>query len=270
LLAFVISPEHRQMIINNVGKGGLAGKTLKYVLRFRSGTVPENDPEQLVPELIKHLIPAKPQKTPSANTLAQVLKLLSPATQRQVARALMHSDRLRKPEAEALVKELGNELGLKDLEDDAKATRSVPVEVERQMAWAQIKDLLSRRGDPAAIAAAFRERLHAKYDADEIRQSWITLIEADAISLIRIFCRIPYLANGTTDAIARPVMETYVTRLMHEKYSATYCKIVNSLKNMFVAKPDSPTLVNFMALVRWVDAEAANKLARDIGMPVAV
>jgi hypothetical protein len=240
------------------------------VLRFRSGTVPENDPEQLVPELIKHLIPAKPQKTPSANTLAQVLKLLSPATQRQVARALMHSDRLRKPEAEALVKELGNELGLKDLEDDAKATRSVPVEVERQMAWAQIKDLLSRRGDPAAIAAAFRERLHAKYDADEIRQSWITLIEADAISLIRIFCRIPYLANGTTDAIARPVMETYVTRLMHEKYSATYCKIVNSLKNMFVAKPDSPTLVNFMALVRWVDAEAANKLARDIGMPVAV
>ena len=53
------------------------------------------------------------------------------------------------------------------------------------------------------------------------------------------------VADGRTDSIARPVMETYVTRLTHEKYTAVYHKIVNSLRNMFRAKPDSPTLLNF-------------------------
>jgi hypothetical protein len=95
------------------------------------------------------------------------------------------------------------------------------------------------------------------------------LTEADPISLIRIFSQLPYLPDGSTDSIARPVMETYVSRLTHEKYAPTYHKVMNSLKNMFRAKADSPTLLNFMALVRWVDAEAANKLAHDIGMPVA-
>ena len=38
---------------------------------------------------------------------------------------------------------------------------------------------------------------------------------------------------------------------------------------MFKAKPDSPTLVNFMALVKWVSPEAANKLSTDIGMALA-
>ena len=28
-------------------------------------------------------------------------------------------------------------------------------------------------------------------DADEIRQSWLTLIESEPISLIRVFCQIP-------------------------------------------------------------------------------
>ena len=94
------------------------------------------------------------------------------------------------------------------------------------------------------------------------------LTEADPISLIRIFCQIPYRPDGKTDAIARPVIETYVTRLLHEKYAATYKKIVNSLKNMYVAKPDSHTLLNFLALVRWVDPSAANRICVDIGMPV--
>jgi hypothetical protein len=60
-------------------------------------------------------------------------------------------------------------------------------------------------------------------------------------------------------------METYVSRLMHEKYAATYTKVVNSLKNMHRANPNSPTLVNFLALVRWVDAEAAERLSADVG-----
>ena len=130
----------------------------------------------------------------------------------------------------------------------------LPLEVERQIAWANIRDLILRRTDPTAIAGAIRERLNAKYDADEIRQSWLTLTEADPLALIKIFCHLPYLANGKTDSIARTVMETYVTRLTHQKYAATYHKVVNSLKTMFHARPDSPTLVNFIALVKWVDS----------------
>jgi hypothetical protein len=136
------------------------------------------------------------------------------------------------------------------------------------MAWEKVKDMIARRMDATAIASAIRDRLNAKYDADEIRQSWLALTEADPISLIRIFCHVPYRSDGKTDSIARPVIETYVTRLLHEKYAATYKKVVNSLKNTFTAKHDSPTLLNFLALVRWVDPAAANKLCADIGMAV--
>jgi len=136
------------------------------------------------------------------------------------------------------------------------------------MAWSKIKDLINQRNDPGAIAAAIRDRLHAKYDSDEMKQSWVTLTEADPISLIRIFCQLPYRGDGKTDPIAQPVMETYVTRLMHEKYAASYSKVVNSLKNMYKAKPDSPTLLNFIALVKWVSPESANKLQTDLGMAV--
>ena len=137
------------------------------------------------------------------------------------------------------------------------------------MAWGRIKELITGRNEPASIASAIRERLHAKYDAEEIKQSWITLIEADALALIRIFCPLPYLPSGKTDPIAKTVMETYISRLTHEKYAAAYSKVMNSLKNMFKAKPDSPTLLNFMALVKWVDPDAANKLSHDIGMPAS-
>ncbi len=112
-----------------------------------------------------------------------------------------------------------------------------------------------------------RDRLHAKYDADEVRQSWITLTEADPMSLIRIFCQLPFRADGKTDPIARTVMETYVTRLTHEKYASTYHKIVTSLRTMFHAKSDSPTLLNFMALVKWASPDAAIRLSADVGLP---
>ena len=144
----------------------------------------------------------------------------------------------------------------------------VPPEVEQKMAWEKVKDMIARRMDATAIASAIRDRLNARYDADEIRLSWLALTEADPISLIRIFCHVPYRPDGKTDSIARPVIETYVTRLLHEKYAATYKKVVNSLKNTLTAKHDSPTLLNFLALVRWVDPAAANKLCTDIGMAV--
>jgi hypothetical protein len=264
LLAFIINPDHRYMVVNNIGKGGGSGRSLRYVLRLRSDRAPS--PEELV-EFVKHLIPPPSQTRPTPEALAAVLRLVNADMQLLVVNAIMSCERLRMDEAEALGKAVGTILGLKNL-DVLKAPQNVPPEIERQLAWDKIKDLIRRRNEPTIIAAAIRDRLHAKYDADEIRQSWLTLIEADAISLIRIFCALPYLADGRTDPIARTVMETYVTRLVHEKYASTYNKIINSLRNMFRAKPDSPTLLNFTALVRWVDPEAANRISADVGMAV--
>jgi hypothetical protein len=62
-------------------------------------------------------------------------------------------------------------------------------------------------------------------------------------------------------------LESYASRLTHEKYVATYAKVVHALKNLFKVKADSPALVNFIALVKWVDPASAEKIAKDIGMP---
>ena len=86
------------------------------------------------------------------------------------------------------------------------------------------------------------------------------------MSFVRIFCALPFLPDGQTDPAARPLLETYVQRLMHEKYAATYAKVLTTLRNMFKARADGPALMNFIALVKWIDPEAAAKLGRDIGM----
>ena len=266
LMTHVISPEHRQMIVNNIGKAGDTGKTLKFVLRLRSEKVPGPELDQEIAEFIKHLLPTR--QLPAAETLVPLLKLIRPEMQRLLVRSIMRSERLRKTDAETLARGLASALNLTGLEEQIKAEETIPPELERQRAWARIKDLIARRSEAPTIAAAIRERLNAKYDSEEVKQSWITLTEADPISLIRVFSHLPYRPDGSTDSIARPVMETYVNRLVHEKYAATYTKVLNSLRNMFQAKPDSPTLVNFLALVRWVNAEAGTKIAKDIGMAV--
>ena len=265
LLAFVISPDNRLMVVNNVGKSGGAEKTLKYVLRLRDEQVADLDSG--VTEFVRHLIPPPPESPPSSQALVAVLRLLPPEVQRRVAKAIRSYDRIPKANAEALGKALGVELGLTGFEEEAPRQSAPPPEMERQMAWSNIMELIGKRTDAAAIASVIRDRLHAKYDADEIRQSWITLTEADPMSLIKIFCQLPFRADGKTDPIARTVMETYVTRLTHEKYAGTYHKVVNSLRTMFHAKPDSPTLLNFVALVKWASPEGATKLCADVGMP---
>lgn len=262
LLAFIILPDHRHMVVNNVGKGGGLARTLKFVFKFRAEEVAEMD--HLIPEFIRHLVP--PQQPPAPNTVLPVLKLIHPVMQRHIVKAIRTWDRIRKEDAEALAKSLADALELKGIEQEVKASTAMTVEAERQIAWESVRELISRRAEPGTIATAIRDRLHARYDSDEVKQSWITLIEADVMTLIRTFCQLPYLADGSTDSIARAVMQTYVTRLMHEKYAATYTKVVNSLRNMFKAKPDSPTLMNFLVLVRWVDGAAATKLSTDIGM----
>ena len=265
LSAFVINPDHWLMIVNNVGKSGGVGKTLNYVLRLRCERVA--DLNHVVAEFVRHLIPPPSEKPPSSQALAAVLRLLRPEMQRWVAKAIMNCDRIPKANAEALGKAIGAELGLTGLEAKAPDQNAPSPEMERQQAWAKIKELIVKRTDAAAVASVIRDRLHAKYDTDEIRQSWITLTETDPMSFIRIYCQLPFRADGKTDPIARTVLETYVSRLTHEKYASTYHKIVTSLRTMFHAKPDSPTLLNFLALVKWANPEAATRLCADIGMP---
>ncbi len=265
LLAYVLNPDYRQAVVNNIGKGGGTGRTLRYLLTLRSQKMPLPDDimHNVIPEFVKHLIP--PQSSPSSKDLATALQLVPSDMQRFVVRAIMDTDRLRKDDAEALGKAVGKELGLTGL-DQLKPELTLTPEMERQLAWEKIKSLVSSRTEPAQIANAMRTRLHAKYEADEIKQSWVTLTEADPITFIRVFCQLPYLPDGSTDPVARAIMETYVSRLTHEKYASTYHKVLNSLKNMFKANPNSPTLLNFIALVRWVDPNAASKLSGEIGM----
>ena len=71
-------------------------------------------------------------------------------------------------------------------------------------------------------------------------------------------------SHGSGDAAEDLAQE--VLLLLHEKYAATYAKVVAALRNLFKVKADSPTLINFLALVKWVDPDSAVKLAKDIGM----
>jgi hypothetical protein len=264
LLSLIISSDHRLMVINNIGKSGGNGRSLRYVLRLRQERIP--DQNHVIVEFVKHLVPPGLTEAPAGEVIAAPLRLLREEMQRLMILGLMSTDRLRREQAEILGKKVAEVLGIKGIEDQARTQKAVPPEVERQMAWGKIQEMINRRLEAATIAAAIRDRLHAKYEPEELKQSWIVLTEADAISLIRIFCQIPYRPDGRTDEIARPVMESYVIRLTHEKYAATYHKILNSLKNMHKVKPDSPTLTNFIALVRWVDPDAATKMCSEIGM----
>ena len=235
---------------------------MKFVLRLRYEKVA--DLEEIVPEFVKHLIPMKQSPAPAA--LLPVLRLLNPALLQHVCRGIMATDRLRKDEAEALGRAMAKELDVKGLEEGIVTGGAISPEVERQLAWDNIKELIQKRAEAGVVAAAIRDRLHARYDGDELRASWLTLTEADPISVIRIICQLPYTSDGRTDPLARAVLESFVTRLTHEKYAATYAKVLNSLKNMARANVNSPTLQNFLAMVRWVDPNAAGKMSGEVGL----
>jgi hypothetical protein len=233
------------------------------VLAFRAEKLTEMDTVTL--DLIKHVISAG--KVPKPEALLPMLRLIPREMQIVIVRAIVVTERLKREDAEKLGKTLARELGLKDLEERLNAKAIVSPEQERKLAWVGIEDLIASRSTPGDVAAAIRNRLHARYDADEVKQSWLTLTGTDPMSFIRIFCLLPYLPDGKTDLTIRPVLESYIQRLLHEKYAATYAKILTTLRNMFKARADGPALVNFLALVKWIDPEAAARLAKDIGMP---
>lgn len=258
LLAHIISHDHRQAVINNIGKAGGLAKTLRFVLTFRVDKSPDTVP--LATEFVKHLIPADKVPTPAA--LATVLRLVPADRHRKVVEAIISLERLKKADAEALGHAVAKELGMPDLPTAA----ALSPEKEQQLIWNRIKELIDSRASPAEITTAIRSRLHAKYDSDEVKLSWLTLAESDAMTLVRVFCLLPYMPDGQTDPMARAILESYANRLTHEKYAAAYAKVVAALKNLHKVKADSPALLNFLTLVKWVDLDSAVKLARDIGM----
>jgi hypothetical protein len=269
LLDFIINQDHRLSVINNTGKGGGLGKTLRFLLRFRSEKGPELSPtvlNEVLPEFVRHLVTPPPKTEAQRQAILAALRFIDPLLQKLTAKALAVSDKLGKAEGEALSKMLTKELNLGTVEDAPKPAAAIPPEMERQLAWDKVKDLIASRADPTAIAAAIRDRLHAKYDSDEIKHSWLVLTEADPMAFVRTFCHLPYLADGKTDRIAQPVLEAYVVRLTHEKYASTYNKVLNSLRNTYKVKADSPTLVNFVSLAKWADGDCGAKIAADIGM----
>jgi hypothetical protein len=264
LLALVVNPDYRHAIVNNIGKSGGSAATLRHVLRLRADKVV--DPDYFVNDFVKHLLPSKTAPQPAA--VIQSVRLIKPEMQRLVVFSIMDSDRLRKEEAEALGKAVGKELKVSGLDAPRKGAVTLSPEVERQLVWEKIKEMINSRTDAPAIANAIRDRIKARYEADEMKQSWVTLTEAPPITFINVFCQLPYLPDGSTDPHARALMETYVARLTNEKYAVIYNKIVNSLRIMH--RQSSPTLTNFVALVKWLDPNAASKLNADIGMEVAV
>lgn len=263
LLASIISVDHRKSVINNIGKGGGLPRTLRYTLAFRIDQLTEMDPITL--ECVKHLVPQG--NAPAPEAIAAVLRLFNQHMQQSCLRAITACDRLRKEEAEKLAKAVAQQLGLKDIVNRLEQQSTLSPEKEREVAWNHIKDLIASRASPPDIVAALRKRFQSHYDSDEVKLSWLVLTEADPMVFVRVFCLLPYLPDGQTDPIARNVLEAYANRLTHEKYAVTYGKVVHALKNLFKVKADSPALVNFMALVKWVDPDSANKLTHDIGMP---
>lgn len=263
LLAFIVKPDHRFSVINNMGKSGGTARSLRFVLAFRAAEFTMQDSVTI--ECIRHLIPSG--IVPKSAVITPLLRLVSPAMQLVLVRAILSTDRIRRDDATALGKAIAQELGLKEVEQRLAEKVAFTPEKERQIAWDNIKELIASRASPIDIAAAIRARLHAKYDADEVKDSWLILTGSDAHAFIRIFCLLPYLPDGTADPVARPILETYVQRLMHEKYADVHSKVANALRNMFKVKPDSPALLNFLNLVKWIDAEAAARLIKEIGMP---
>ncbi len=262
LLAFILNSDYRQAVVNNFGKGGGTARTLRFVLTFRSAIFTDHDP--VWAEFVKHLVADKRNSKPEP--LAAILRLVNADAQKNIVRAIMNTDRLRRDDTEVLGKALIKELGLPEL-PAVKSESGIPYNKAQKGAWDIIRELIASRAAPAEITEAIRRQLHAKYDDDEVKQSWLILTESDPMLLIRVFCLLPYLPGGETDPVAHAVLESYASRLTHEKYAANYAKVVNALRNLFKVKADSPALVNFIALLKWVDPASAERIAKDIGMP---
>ena len=210
LLAFIVSADYRNAVINNFGKSSGLAKTQRLVLTYRAASFNEHDP--LTAEFVRHLLAL--EKVPRAETFAAVLRLLAADRQKAIIRAMINSGKLRKEEAEPLGKAIAKQIGLPEAEITPKAEAAAPVDAN---SWEHIKGLIANRATPNEVTVAIRKRLHEKFDDDEVKQSWLTLAESDPMVFVRVFCLLPYLPDGQTDPVARAVLESYSNRLTHEK-----------------------------------------------------
>ena len=259
LLAHIVNVDYRHAVINNFGKAGGAARTARFVLTFRAAVLTDHNPITL--DFVRHLIGA--QKQPAVMPIAAVLRFLTTEGQQVMVRALLNTERLRREDGEILARELLRRLGLPELPVRAEASLPARPAVNP---WETIKEMISQRATPNDITNAVRKQLHAKYDTDEFKQSWLVLTESDPMTIVRVFSLLPNLPDGQTDPIARAVLETYASRLTHEKYLTTYAGVVGALRKLHKVKADSPALINFIALVRWVDPASADRIAEDVGI----
>jgi hypothetical protein len=259
LLAHIINLDYRHAVINNFGKTGGAARTARFVLTFRAAVLPDHHPTTL--DFVRHLVGT--QKQPASAPIAAVLRFLTSEGQSVMVRALHNTDRLRREDGETLARELLKRLGLPELPVRAEVAAPVKPAVDP---WVAIKEMIAQRATPGDITEAVRKQLHAKYDADEVKQSWLALTESDPMTFVRVFSLLPYLPDGQTDPIAPAVLETFASRLTHEKYLTTYAGVIGALRKLHKVKADSPALVNFIALVRWVDPASADRIAQDVGI----
>jgi hypothetical protein len=259
LLSQVVNADYRQSVVNNFGKTEGIARSLRFVLTFRAAIFTEHD--SVTGDFVRHLIAG--QKTPEPGPIVSLLRLIPAEAQKVMVRALLNTERLRREDAEMLAKELLKQLGLPALPTSSAANAA---DKSQFGPWDVIKELIVHHASPQEITAAVRKQLHAKYDSDEVKHSWLVLSESDPMTLVRVFCLLPYLPGGETDPIARAVLESFANRLTHEKYATTYGKVIHALKNLYKVKADSPALINFLALLKWVDPASAEKVTHDIGM----
>ena len=111
-----------------------------------------------------------------------MLRFLSPEAQRVVVRAILNSDRLRREDAEPLGQELIKELGLPQI----AISRPDGISDKTQMGPVHHQGTDRQPRFANEITEAIRKQLHAKYDADEVKQSWLVLAESRNQVLVTI------------------------------------------------------------------------------------
>ena len=161
LLALIVNPDYRHAVVNNIGKGGGTAASLRHVLRLRAEKVADVD--YFLNDFVKHLLPSKTAPKPEA--VIPLVRLIKPEMQRMVVFGIIDSDRLRKEDAESLGKAVGKALNVAGLDAPRKGGTTLTPELDRQLAWEKVKEMILGRADAAAIATAVRNRLHAHYES---------------------------------------------------------------------------------------------------------
>ena len=263
LLSHIISARTRQAVVNNFGKAGGASRTLRFILTFRSAIFTEHDP--VTADFVKHLLAG--QKNPAPGPIVTVLRFLNAEAQKVVVRAILNSERLGREDSERLARELIKEFWVcrscQPAEWRAASLRQNTHESLGHHQGTHRPSRFAKRNHQAPSANSSTPST-TPTKSNKAGSSWPNPIRCRS-SVYSACCLICPTARPI---LLRGLFRDVSSRLTHEKYATTYTKVVNALKNLHKVKADSPALLNFIALVRWVDPTSADKLVHDIGMAV--